>query len=285
MTTPVATPFDGDDVDWDDYGRLLDHLVAGGVDGVVPCGTTGEFASLTRDERRQVVERSVEMTPADVSVVPGGTGTSVAASVAWTETVADLGADAVVVTPPYFHTSNDPLGLRRFFERVADGSPLPVVVYNNPAFVGESIPVETVAELASHDSIVGLKDASGDVAYGVSAIDRTPEEFLVVQGFDSLLVASLRMGFDGGMNMLSNVLPGAFAEIVDSPASGRARELHREAVTPLFERGTEAGYAPVTKAALVERGIISSTDVRPPLVSVDTDRVADAVAEAEAAVS
>lgn len=285
MTTPIVTPFDKHGIDWESYDRLLARLAEGGVDGVFPCGTTGEFASLTREERRQVVERTVEATPADVSVVPGGTGTSVAESVAWSETVADLGADAVVVTAPYFHTSNDPRGLRRFFERVADGSPLPVVVYNNPAFVGESIPVETVAELASRDSIVGLKDASGDVAYGVSAIDRTPEEFLVVQGFDSLLVASLRMGFDGGMNMLSNVLPGAFAEIVDSPASERARELHRDAVTPLFERGTEAGYAPVTKAALVERGVISSAEVRPPLVSVDTDRVSDAVADAEAAVS
>lgn len=269
MTTPVVTPFDGEAIDWESYERLLLHLVDGGVDGVFPCGTSGEFASLSPEERRRVVERTVETTPADVPVAVGGTGTTVEGATDWIETAADVGGDAAVVTAPYFHTSNDPRGLQRFFERVAERSPLPVVLYNNPAYVGESIPPETVGNLATHESILGLKDASGDLTYGHRVENEAPDGFRLFQGFDSLLLASLRTGFDGGMNMLSNVMPSAYVEMTDAPESDRARDIHRNAVVPLFEQSREAGFAPVTKTVLAERGVISSNDVRPPLVSVD----------------
>jgi 4-hydroxy-tetrahydrodipicolinate synthase len=285
MTTPVVTPFDGHEIDWESYDRLLAHLVEGGVDGVFPCGTTGEFASLTADERSRLVSRTVDVTPSDVSVVVGGTGTAIEEAIAWIETAADIGADAGAVTAPYFHTSNDPDGLRRFFERVADDSPIPVVLYNNPVYVGEPIPSRTVGELATHESVVGLKDASGDLTYASRVEDRVPEEFLLLQGFDSLLLASMRMGFDGGMNMLSNVMPGAFVEILDAPGSDRAHDIHRDAIVPLFERGRAEGFAPVTKTVLAEHGIISSNDVRPSLVPVEADLVETAMARADSVLS
>jgi len=285
MTTPVVTPFDGHEIDWESYDRLLAHLVEGGVDGVFPCGTTGEFASLTAEERRRVVSRTIDVTPADVSVVVGGTGTAVEEAVAWIETAADIGADAAVVTAPYFHTSNEPGGLRQFFERIADDSPIPVVLYNNPAYVGEPIPSGTVGELATHGSVVGLKDASGDLTYASRVEDQVPEEFLLLQGFDSLLLASMRTGFDGGMNMLSNVMPDAFVEIIDAPESDRADDIHRDAVVPLFERGRAEGFAPVTKTVLAERGIITSNDVRPPLVPVEADLVEAAMNRADSVLS
>lgn len=282
ITTPVVTPFDGETVDWTSYETLLTHLVDGGVDAVFPCGTTGEFASLTADEKRQLVERTVAATPADVSVVVGGTGTNVDEAVNWIETTADIGADGVVVTAPYFHTSNSPQGLSRFFERVADRSPLSLVLYNIPACVGEEIPVETVAELATHDSIVGLKDSSGDLAYGLRAIHQTPDEFGLFQGYDPLVLPSLRMGFDGGVNALSNVFPNAYRTVYDDPESERAREIHREVIEPLFDICREEGFAPATKAALAERGVLPSRDVRPPLVPAEGEAIRAAMDRAEA---
>jgi 4-hydroxy-tetrahydrodipicolinate synthase len=95
----------------------------------------------------------------------------------------------------------------------------------------------------------------------------------------------MRTGFDGGMNMLSNVIPGAFVEILDAPESERANDIHRDAIVPLFERGRAEGFAPVTKTVLAERGIISSNDVRPPLVPVEADLVEEAIARADSVLS
>lgn len=285
ITTPVVTPFDDEGIDWPAYEALLSKLVEAGIDAVFPCGTTGEFASLTAAEGRRVVERAVRAVPEATPVVAGGTGTNAAEAADWIATAADLGVDGAVVTAPYFHTSNGSDGLRRFFERVADRSSVPIVLYNLPACVGEAIPVDVVAELATHDSIVGLKDSSGDLAYGLRVNSHTPEEFLLLQGFDPLLLASLRTGFDGGVAALSNAVPGAYVELYDDPASERARELHREAIEPLFEHCREEGFAPVTKAAAAERDLVPSTGVRPPLVPVEQDVVRAAVDRAEAVLS
>lgn len=281
VTSPVVTPFDGESVDWQAYDTLLSHVVDADVDAVFPCGTTGEFASLTGIERRKVVERTVQRTPAEVAVLAGGTGTNVDESIDWITTLAELGVDAVVSTAPYFHTSNDPHGVQQFFESIAERSPLPVVLYNIPACVGESVSVGTVEALSAHDSIVGLKDSSGDLAYGLRAQGRVADDFLLLQGYDPLLLPALRMGFDGGVNALSNVIPSAYVELLDDPATDRALELHREAIEPLFDLCKEEGFAPATKAALAERGVLPSNEVRPPLVSVDTDAVREAVDRAE----
>lgn len=272
ITTPLVTPFDDGDIDWAAYDDLLKHVVDGGVDGVFPCGTTGEFASLTPRERRQTVERAVESTPDDVAVVAGGTGTAVADTVDWIETAADLGVDGVVVTAPYFHTSNSPDGLRRFFHAVADASPVPLLLYNIPACVGETVPADVVADVAANDTVVGLKDSSGDLAYGLRVGSHTPEEFCLLQGSDALLLPALRSGFDGGVNALSNVVPEVYADIVAEPEAERALALHREVVEPLFDLCLEEGFAAAAKAGLTERGVLPSNEVRPPLVSVEDDR-------------
>lgn len=281
VTSPVVTPFDGESIDWHAYEKLLSHVVDGGVDAVFPCGTTGEFASLTADERRQVVKRTVESTPDDVAVLAGGTGTNVDESIDWIATLAELGVDAVVSTAPYFYTSNDPHGVQQFFDAIAERTVLPVVLYNIPACVGESISVGTVEALSAHDSIVGLKDSSGDLAYGLRTDSRVADDFLLLQGYDPLLLPAVRTGFDGGVNALSNVTPSAYVELLDDPASERALELHREVIEPLFDLCKQEGFAPATKAALAERGVLPSNEVRPPLVSVETDAVQKAVDRAE----
>lgn len=281
MTTPLVTPFEDGAIDWEAYDRLLTAVTDGGIDTVFTCGTTGEFASLSSVERRRLVERTVRSTPDDVTVLVGGTGTAVEESIDWIKTAAEAGVDGVVVTAPYFHTSNGSDGIRRFFECIADRSALPVVVYNIPACVGESIPVGVVAELATHDSIMGFKDSSGDLAYGLRVQRRVPKEFCLLQGYDPLVLPSLRTEFDGGVNALSNVFPSAYVELVENPASDRARDIHREAIEPLFDHCREDGFAPATKAGLTVRGVLPSNEVRPPLVPIDTDAVRSTIDHAK----
>ncbi len=266
ITCPIVTPFDDGAVDEPALESLLEHVQTG-ADAVFPCGTTGEFASLAPDERRRVLEATVDR--ADVSVVAGAGATSVEETVGSVADAAAAGADAAVIVPPYFHTANTPAGNRRFFEAVADRASLPLLLYNIPQCTGRRIDPETVAAVADHDRIVGLKDSSGDLEYFLSVQRRTPEDFLCLQGYDALLVPALRMGADGGVNALSNALPECFAEAVERAHDDRGVELQREAITPVFEACTEFGFAPAAKAALVHRGVLPTDDVRPPLVAID----------------
>lgn len=280
---PLVTPVADGAVEADALASLIDHVEAGGVDAVVPCGTTGEFASLSSGERTRVIERTVA--DATVPVVAGTAAPNVAAAIERAETAARAGADAVMIPPPYFHTATEPAGNRRFFERVADRVSVPIVLYNIPACTGREIAPETVAALADHERIVGIKDSSGDLEYHLALERATPAAFVVLQGYDALLVPALRMGSDGGINALANVVPELFADLVADPTSGRARRL-QTAISPLFECCTEYGFAPVTKAALVHRGVLEDDAVRPPLTAVDDAiraEIADAVTRALAA--
>ncbi|WP_265111469.1 dihydrodipicolinate synthase family protein [Halosolutus halophilus] len=276
ITCPLVTPFDDGSIDDEALAGLVDHLETGGIDAVFPCGTTGEFPSLAPAERLDVIERTVEH--ADVPVVAGAEATSVAETIDAVENAATAGADAAAIVAPYFTTANDPAGNRRFFEAVLAEASLPVLLYNIPQCTGQRIEPETVAAVADHERAIGIKDSSGDLAYFLSVLERTPDEFLCLQGYDAILVPSLRMGADGGVNALSNVVPEVFREVADDSHGDRARELQAEAIAPLFEACTTHDFAPATKAALVERGVLPSDDVRPPLVPVDdTGPIAEAL--------
>ena len=270
---PLATPFDGEDdglaVDHDALAALVSHVVDGGVDALVPCGTTGEFASLTPDEQRAVVETTVEAAPADVPVVAGASATSVGEARARVAAAADAGADAAMVLPPYYHTSTKPVGDQRFFDAVAADSPLPIYLYNIPATVGGRIAPETVAAAAAHESVVGIKDSSGDLAHVSGVLAEAPDGFQVYQGFDALLVPAVYTGATGGINALSHLVPGAMTDAVDAVRAGdhdRARAIQRERIDALFRFCAKHGFAPAIKVALAAEGVIPSAEVRPPLV-------------------
>ncbi|RQG86109.1 dihydrodipicolinate synthase family protein [Natrarchaeobius halalkaliphilus] len=283
ITCPVVTPFDEDSkrVDEAAFGAIVEDLVANDIDGVFSCGTAGEFASLTADERRRVHELAVEHADGSVPVLAGAGATTVSETLEHIEAAAAVGADAAVVVPPYFHTANDPAGNRRFFETVADASPLPLLLYNIPLCTGRRIHLETVESVATHENVIGLKDSGGDLQYFLSVIRRTPDSFLVLQGFDTLVLPSIRMGGDGGVNTLSNVAPAQYAELYETADRRRAREV-QDAVASLFESCAEYGFAPGTKTALASRGGIPSDTVRLPLVSVPEEGRATIATQVEA---
>ncbi|WP_434522694.1 dihydrodipicolinate synthase family protein [Halorubrum sp. AS12] len=272
---PIVTPFDADgDVDTDTLADHVATLVEVGLDGMVPCGTTGEFASLTDEERRTVVETVVDAADGRVPVIVGAADTSVAGVRGRLEAADAAGADAALVTLPYYHNSTAPAGQRAFLDAVADDAPLPIYLYDIPSTVGEPIDPDVLAAVAERDSVVGLKDTSGDVSAVDTAVDRTPDEFTVFQGVDALLYPSASLGVDGGINALSQVIPEVFVALGEAIRDGddeRALALHRRAVGPLFERCADHGFAPATKVAAVHRGFIPDPAVRPPLTLPDED--------------
>ncbi|SDX80229.1 dihydrodipicolinate synthase family protein [Halopenitus persicus] len=284
IAAPIVTPFtdEGATVDEPALVALLEHLEAAGIDAVFPCGTTGEFPSLTGTERRRVIEVTAETV--DVPVIAGAAATNVPETVAAIEAAEAAGADAAAVVAPYFATATAPEGNRRVFEAVLDRSPLPVLLYNIPQCVGTRIEPETVAAVADHERTIGIKDSSGDLAYFSRLVRETPDAFRCLQGYDALLVPALRAGGDGGINALSNVVPRVLRAAFEHAEDPRGRELQQGAISPLFEACTDHGFAPATKAALAHRGVVPNADVRPPLLPVaDRSAIADRVDAALAA--
>ncbi|MFC4360396.1 dihydrodipicolinate synthase family protein [Halobium salinum] len=275
---PLVTPFDDDEaVDHEALATLVDHVREGGVEGLVPCGTTGEFASLDAAEYRAVLETTVDAA-GDAPVMAGTAATSVAGTLDRVETAADVGADVGLIVLPYFHTANDPEGNAEFLRRVADDAALPLYLYNIPACTGQAIAPDVVESVADHDRIRGLKDSSGDFNYFVEALRRTPNDFDCYQGFDSYLVPGMLQGGTGGINALSNAIPEAFAAAAEAAAAGdveAARRIGSEGIAPLFQQCVAHGFAPATKAALAERGVLDGTTVRPPLVELGNDTRAE----------
>lgn len=274
VACPLVTPFDDGTVDHEALASLVEHLADAGVDGFVPCGTTGEFASLTPEERRAVVETTVETAPGNAPIVAGAADTAIGSVRDRIREVADAGADAALVPPPYYYTASDPADNRRFFEAVADGSPLPLYLYNIPTVVHEEIAPETVASLADHDRIVGTKDSGGDLTHVIDVLGRVPGDFQVLQGHDGQLVPGIYMGMDGGVNALSHVVPDVLLSAVEAVRvgdHGRARRLQRDTIGPLFGLGAEYGFAAATKVSLANLGRLDAPAVRPPLELPDAD--------------
>lgn len=191
---------------------LVSHLRDGGVDGLFPLGSTGEFTSIPSDQRRVVVETVVDAS-GDLPVVVGCGGTSVRAVRSHVETAADAGADAAVVVTPYYQPTT-PDGLRAFYETVADEAPIPILLYAIPSLAGQHLPVDLVADLVEHSGIAGIKDSTGDLAYHARLLDRMPDSAIVFQGSSHLLAPALDLGADGGTPSIANVFPERAARIL-----------------------------------------------------------------------
>jgi 4-hydroxy-tetrahydrodipicolinate synthase len=260
----MATPIDERrHVDERTLARFTESLVEAGVHGLFPGSSIGEFPSLTREQNRTVVRTVAGAADDETLVLAGCCDTSVDGVVDLIDAADAAGADGAVVVSPYYLDTTQ-AGLRRFFERVADRSTLPLLLYNIPGLTGNEITVETVAALADHDRIVGLKDTSGDLTYHHDAVANTPEEFAVLQGATELAAASLDLGADGIISGPANVFPGAMRRLYEAH---RARDyetvasLMREVVTPMVSATADVP----TAAALKHLISLHGRDVGGPL--------------------
>jgi 4-hydroxy-tetrahydrodipicolinate synthase len=265
---PIVSPFNNGEVDEESLSRVTEFILDRGVNGLFPCGSTGEFASLTPEDRYRVIE-TVSRNAGDAPVIAAAAGTSIPETLDRIEDANKAGADAAAIVAPYFYSANRSEGIRQFFQTIADQTTLPLLLYNIPMHVGTGITTETVSAISEHDSIQGMKDTSGDFSYFLAVDRKTPDEFLLFQGLDTLLIPALRVGTNGGVHALANVIPEVFAEVVEHANDNRGSHLQQDAIAPLLELCLEYGVAPAVKAALVHRNVIPTDEVKPPLVTLD----------------
>ena len=219
MATAMVTPMTPHGVDYDALGRFVDFQLEQGINALVAVGTTGESATLSPEERTEVIRFTVERVAGRVPVI-AGTGTNNTSHVLeYTRRACDVGADAVLVVTPYYNKATQG-GLQAHFTAVAAASPKPVILYNVPSRTGCNLLPATVAKLAEHPQIVGIKEASGNMSQVVELFAKCGDKIDVYSGEDALTVPMMSMGGTGCISVLSNVVPGMAVEMTDAALAG-----------------------------------------------------------------
>jgi 4-hydroxy-2-oxoglutarate aldolase len=275
---PVTTPYRGDDVATERLAENLRAWSATDLAGFVVLGSTGEFPMLSDEERERVLAAAREAIPRGKMFLAGTGADSTRHTVARTKRAAEFGADiAVVVTPHYFTKpfANQAAQVRHY-HAVADASPIPVLLYNYPANTGINLEAETVARIAAHPNVCGIKDSSGNIPQCAQIIDQTPKSFHVFVGSASALLPSLAIGSSGGVLALAQIAARAFCDVFRFARQGRWDEARGVAARmTVAERGISGRYGiGGLKAALDLQGLYGGP-CRAPLATPDGDAIED----------
>lgn len=265
----MVTPFHKDgSIDYPALKKLTRHLIDNRIEYLVVMGTTGETATLSYQEKRQVFDTVLEENAGKIPVVAGIGGNH---TLEITDTLKSFnfdGISAVLSVSPYYNKPNQ-TGIRTHYTAVADASPLPVILYNVPGRTGSNMTAETTLNLAEHKNIIAMKEASGNFEQCMEILRNRPADFFVLSGDDALTLAFLSLGMDGVISVMANAYPRNFSEMVRMGLGGNfkaGRELHY-ALLPMmleiFADGSPGGI----KELLKHLGICE-TGVRLPLANV-----------------
>jgi len=216
----LVTPFSGNCVDEDSLREFVDWQIAEGSNGLVPCGTTGEVATLTNEEQHAIFRLVVDQVKGRVPVIAGCGSNSTATSLEHLKAAKDAGADAALVVVPYYNRPSQ-AGLAAHFLALADASALPIIVYNVPGRTVADISVETLAEIAKHPKIAGIKDATGNLARVTAQRLTCGEDFIQLSGNDDMARGFNAMGGTGCISVSANVAPRLCAEFQTATREGR----------------------------------------------------------------
>ncbi|MFN2492052.1 MAG: 4-hydroxy-tetrahydrodipicolinate synthase [Pyrinomonadaceae bacterium] len=268
--TALVTPFKSDGaIDEESLTRLIEYQLNGGVKLLVPCGTTGESATMTEQEDQRVIKRTVELASGRARVIAGTGSNSTAATIQNSKIARSLGADAVLVVAPFYNKPTQH-GLYAHFRTIAEAVDGPIVIYNVPGRTSCNISAETTLRLARDcENIVAVKEASGNMSQIMEILRNRPAGFRVLSGDDSLTFPMIALGGDGLISVASNEAPELMARMVDLALQGNWSEslkLHYR-LLPLMEINfIESSPGPV-KAGLAMMNLIEE-NFRLPLVPV-----------------
>ncbi|HYX30637.1 MAG TPA: 4-hydroxy-tetrahydrodipicolinate synthase [Pyrinomonadaceae bacterium] len=269
--TALVTPFKSDgSIDDDRMRALVDRQINGGVQLLVPCGTTGESATMTEDEDARVIATTIEVARGRAKVIAGAGSNSTASAIEYSKRFRDLGADAVLQVAPWYNKPTQE-GLYAHFRAIAEAvSELPIMLYNVPGRTASNIAAQTTLRLARDcENIVAIKEASGNLSQIMEILRERPHGFSVLSGDDAVTLPLIALGADGIVSVASNEIPDLMSQMTQLALEGKweeARELHYR-ILPLMEINfIESSPGPV-KAAMSMMGLLEE-NFRLPLVPI-----------------
>ena len=253
----LVTPFDQDGhVDYRRLGELINWHIEWGTDAVLVLGTTGETPALSEEEQEEIVRASIEEAGGRIPVIANSGCNNTEKTVAKSVKYEKMGADGLLVITPYYNKPNE-TGMMEHFRSVADSVAIPIYIYNVPARTGISISPETVAKLAVHENIAGIKEASGDMSYAARIARLTGDDFAMYSGNDDITVALMSMGAVGAVSVWANLMPGKVREMTHAFLDGdtdKARKIQLENLNLINALFCETNPVPV-KALMNMKGM------------------------------
>ena len=270
--TALITPFDEKGrIDFGSLERLVSWQIGQGIDFLVPCGTTGESATMSGDERKAVTAAVVRAANGRVPVIAGAGGNHTVKAVFWAREAAQVGADGILSVSPMYNKPS-PEGLVRHYSAIADATTLPIIVYNVPGRTGSDLDVETILRLSEIPHVVGLKEASTNFGKIARLMTVLPEDFIVFSGDDMTALALIGHGGKGLISVASNEIPKEMAALIRAALESdwaKARSLQRKYLALMEMNFWESSPAPVKSAlALMKK---CGDTLRLPLAPVKDD--------------
>jgi 4-hydroxy-tetrahydrodipicolinate synthase len=272
--TALVTPFTKSGaIDEAGVRRLVARQIEGGIQFVVPCGTTGESPTLTRDEHLRVVALVVQEAAGRVPVLAGAGGYNTHEVAELARACEAIGANGILSVTPYYNKPTQ-AGLIRHYETIATATSLPIVLYNVPGRTGCNIEPKTVARLASVSNIVGVKEASGNMTQICEVCRLVPDDFIVLSGDDAMTLPMMAVGAQGVISVVSNVSPDGMVSIVQAAARGdfeSARKAHERLLPLMLVSFVESNPIPV-KSAMAMMGLVEEVYRLPMVPPSDASR-------------
>jgi 4-hydroxy-tetrahydrodipicolinate synthase len=260
----IVTPFKDGKVDEAAYKRLIEHVISGGVSGIVPCGTTGESATMSHQEHKRIIDLTISEVSGRVKVIAGTGSNSTDEAISLTQHAKNAGADGVLSVVPYYNKPTQK-GLFIHFESVAKACDIPVLLYNIPGRTGVNMAASTTIALSKLDNIVGIKEASGDLSLATQIIRHAHGDFCVLAGDDALTLPMLAIGGKGVISVTANILPDKVSGMIKAWEAGdtlKAMEMNLDLIDFHNVMFIETNPIPV-KTALAMMGFMQEEFVLP----------------------
>ncbi|MEJ2269010.1 MAG: 4-hydroxy-tetrahydrodipicolinate synthase [Desulfobulbaceae bacterium] len=268
----IITPFIDGQLDEQGLIDLIEFHIANGTRGIVPCGTTGESATMSHQEHHRVVELTVKTVNGRVPVLAGSGSNSTSEAIDLTRYAKQAGADGVLMVSPYYNKPSQE-GLYYHYKAVAEAVDIPIILYNVPSRTSSNIMPQTVARLAEIDAVVGIKEASGDLNQISEVIRLCPQDFAVLSGDDFTSMPTVLIGGTGVISVTSNVAPKDMAQMMDAALAGdltKAKQLHYKLFPLMQAMFYETNPVPAKKS-LELMGKIKSGTPRLPLYPMNDE--------------
>ena len=253
--TAIATPFNENGVNYEAFARLLEDQVRGGVDAIIVCGTTGESATMSDEERKSVIKFAIDKIAGRIPVIAGTGSNNTMSAIANSKYAEEVGADGILVVTPYYNKTTQ-RGLIAHYEAIASSVNLPIILYNVPSRTGVNIEPETVYELSKIPNIVAIKEASGNISQVAKIAMLCGDDLAIYSGNDDQIVPVLSLGGLGVISVLSNIYPEYTHEMVMNYLNGdvkKSLQMQLDALNLINALFCEVNPIPV-KAALNEMG-------------------------------